>query len=233
MIETEVGPGQRAAEDGRRLAGWLGFVGLFASLAYGSNLAGESTAIEEPLYDSSFFIASTVGLAMMVGVAFLIAIGARKRELFALRRPRSWPRAFGYSFLVLVAILTLAALVSPFLDPGEEQGLLPEDWPPPDAAVFALNTAAVVVAAPLAEELLFRGLGYSLFERFGSAVAVVATSAAWAAAHGLVDAFPVIFAFGIGLTLLRRATGSIVPGMILHGVFNALALAAAVASASG
>jgi len=232
MIETEVGPGQRAAEDDRRLAGWLGFVTLFAALAYGSNLAGETDTIDEPLYDSSFFVASVVGLAMMVGVAFLVAIGARKRELFALGRPRSWPRAAGYSFLVLLAIFTLAALLSPFLDPGEEQGLLPQDWPPPDAAVFALNAAAVVIGAPLAEELLFRGLGYSLFERFGSAVAMIATSAAWAAAHGLVDAFPVIFAFGIGLTMLRRATGSILPGMILHGVFNALALAAAAASSS-
>jgi len=233
MIEMKVAVGQRAAADDRRLAGWLGFVTLFAALAYGSNLAGESTSIEEPLYDSSFFVASVVGLGMMVGVAFLVAIGARKRELFALRRPRSWPRAAGYSLLILVGIFILGALVSPFLDPGEEQGLLPEDWPPPDAAVFALNAAAVVIGAPLAEELLFRGLGFSLFERFGVPVAVIATSAAWAAAHGLLEAFPLIFALGIGLSLLRRATGSIVPGMVLHSVFNGLALAAAAASASG
>ncbi len=232
MIGTRVAAGQREAEDGRRLAGWLGFVTLFAALSYGSNVAGEGVAIEEPLYDSSFFVSSLIGLGMFVGVALLLAIGARKRELFALRRPRSWPRAAGISLLVLLGIFALGALVSPFIDPGEEQGLLPEEWPPPDAFVFALNAAAVVVGAPLAEELLFRGVGYSLFERFGPVVAIVAPSAAWAAAHGLVEAFPIILALRLGLGVLRRASGSVVPGMILHGVFNALALAAAAAGAS-
>ena len=232
MIVRKVAEGQRAANDDRRLAGWLGFVTLFAALAYSSNLVADDSTVEEPLYDSSFFFASVVGLGMMVGVALLVAVRARKRELFALRRPRSWGRAAGISFLVLVGILVLSAAVSPFIDPGEEQGLLPDEWPPPDAAVFALNAAAVVIGAPLAEELLFRGLGYSLFERFGSVAAIVVPSAGWAAAHGLLEAFPLIFALGLGLGILRRSSGSIVPGMILHGIFNALALGAAAASAS-
>jgi membrane protease YdiL (CAAX protease family) len=228
MIETKVGPGQRVAQDDRRIAGWLGFVTLFAALAYGSNLAGEDTSIEEPLYDSSFFVASVVGLGMMVGVAFLVALGVRKRELFALRRPRSWPRATGYSFLILVGIFVLGALVSPFLDPGEEQGLLPEDWPPPDAAVFALNAAAVVIGAPLAEELFFRGLGYSLLERFGRWAAIVLVGIAFAIDHGLLQAFPALFVFGCALAWLRSRTDSVYPGVLLHSAFNGIALIAAV-----
>ena len=233
MIERTVRPGQRAADDDRRLAGWLGFVALFAVLAYGANLSGEEIEIEEPLYDASFFVSSVVGLGLMVGAAFLVARRAPKRELFALRRPRSWWRAAGVSFLILVAIFALGALLSPYIDPGGEQGLLPEEWPPPDAGVFALNAVAVVVGAPLAEELLFRGLGYSLFERFGTVVAIVAPSIAWAFAHGLVEAFPIIFVLGVGLGVLRRMTGSVIPGMVLHGVFNGLALAAAAAGAAG
>ena len=225
--------GQRAADDDRRLAGWLGFVVLFSTLSYGSNLAAEETGPEEPLYESSFFVSILFGLGLMVGVALLVAIGVRKRDLFALRRPRSWPRAAGISFLVLVGIVVLSGLVSPFIDPGGEQGLLPEDWPPPDAAVFALNAAAVVVGAPLAEELLFRGVGQSLFERFGSIAAIVVPSAGWAASHGLLEAFPIIFALGLGLGMLRRSSGSVVPGMILHGVFNAIALVGAAVGASG
>jgi membrane protease YdiL (CAAX protease family) len=215
----------------RRLAGWLGFVGLFSTVAYASNFAAESELPDEPLYESSFFVASLFGLVLMLGAALLVAIGARKRELFALRRPRSWPRAIGLSFGVLVGVLALSGLVSLWLDPGGEQGLLPEEWPPPDAAVFALNAVAVVVGAPLAEEVLFRGLGYSLLARFGTPVAVIGTAAAWGAAHGLVEAFPLIFALGVGLGLLRRYTDSIVPGMILHATFNALALLTAAAAA--
>lgn len=225
-------PGQRAAADDRRLAAWLAFVALFAALAYGADDSALD-GVEEPLYESSFFAASLLGLALMVGAALLVAARASKRDLFALRRPRSWWRAAGISLLILVGMLVLAAALSPFIDPGEEQGLLPETWPPPDATVFALNAVAVVVFAPFAEELLFRGVGYSLFERFGTVAAVLAPSVGWALAHGLVEGFPVIFAFGLGLGLLRRASGSVVPCMILHAIFNALALVAAGASASG
>lgn len=231
IIERTVASGQRAAQDDWRLAGWLGFVALFAALAYS---ADDTTleGMEEPLYEASFFVASAVGLGLMVGAALLVALRAPKRAVFALWRPRSWWRAVGISFLILVGMLALAGALSPYIDPGEEQGLLPEAWPPPDAAVFALNAVAVVVLAPFAEEFLFRGIGYSLFERFGTVAAVVAPAVGWALAHGLVEGFPVIFAFGIGLALLRRASGSIVPCMLLHAIFNTLALAAAAASAS-
>ncbi len=214
-----------------RLAGWLAFVGIFSSISYASNFSAEDELPEEPLYESSFFVASAFGFAVMIGAALLIAVGVSKRELFALRRPRSWPRAIGASIAVLVGVLALSGLVSLWLDPGGEQGLLPEDWPPPDAAVFALNVAAVVVGAPIAEEIIFRGLGYSLLARFGTPVAVLGTAAAWGLAHGLVEAFPLIFALGVGLGLLRRYTDSVYPGMILHAVFNAIALVAAAAAA--
>jgi membrane protease YdiL (CAAX protease family) len=220
-----------AARSNGRLAAWLGFVALFASLAYAANLAGEEE-LGEPLYEPEFFIASIVGFGILAGAAVLIAIGTNMRSVFALRRPRSWPKALGISLLVFVGVLLVSAALGAFVDPAEEQGLLPETWPPPDSIVFGLNAASIVIGAAVAEELLFRGIGYTLLERFGTAFAVVGSAAAWAAAHGLVDGFPLIFAFGIGLALLRRASTSIFPGIVLHGVFNAFALVAAAISSS-
>lgn len=215
----------------RRLGGWLGFVGLFSAVAYAGNFGTSGDTPEEPLYEPSFFFASLVGFTLLIGAALLVTVGTRKRDVFALRRPKSWLRALGISFGVLVGVLAVSGVVSMWLDPGGEQGLVPEDWPPPNAAVFALNVAAVVVGAPVAEELLFRGVGFTLLSRFGSWIAIVGTAAAWAATHGLVEAFPVIFAFGVGLGILRRSSDSVVPGMLLHALFNGLALAAAAASA--
>ena len=51
-------------------------------------------------------------------------------------------------------------------------------------------------------------------------------------AGGLLEAFPLIFGLGIGLGFLRRATNSIVPGMLLHATFNGIALFAAALEAS-
>lgn len=215
-----------------RLVAWLTFIALFATTAYYGTLTDSVPAEDEPLYDWSFFVASTFGFALMIGVALVIAIGRPKRELFALRRPRSWGRAFGLGILVLFFVFVLSGILGQFLDPGGEQGLLPDTWPPPDWVVYGLNAAAVVIGAPLAEELMFRGLGYSLLEPYGVRVAIVGSACAWGLAHGLVQAFPLIVALGIGLGFLRRATGSIVPGMLVHATFNGIALFAAALQAS-
>lgn len=215
----------------RRLIAWVAFVAFFASVAYTGN-AMEVGDPGEPLYEREFFVASMLGFGLLAGAALLISIGTDVRSSLALRRPRSWPKAGGIALLVFVAVLVVSGILGYFVDPAEEQGLLPENWPPPDTGVFALNAAAVIVGASVAEELLFRGIGYTLLEPFGRVVAVVGTAAAWAAAHGLLAGFPLIFVFGLGLALLRRFSGSVVPGVLLHACFNAFALAAAAYSAA-
>lgn len=215
-----------------RLIAWLTFIAIFAAAAYYGTFSDSGASEDEPLYHWSFFVASTFGFGLMIGVALLISIGVPKREIFALRRPTSWGRAFGIGVAVLISVFVLGAIVGQFLDPGGEQGLLPDTWPPPDTVVYAFNVAAVVIGAPVAEELMFRGLGYSLLAPYGVGVAIVGSAFAWALAHGLLEAFPLIFGLGIGLGFLRRATNSIVPGMLLHGTFNGIALFAAALEAS-
>jgi uncharacterized protein len=215
-----------------RLVAWLAFIGLFAAVSYAGNFSDDGPTQDEPLYHWSFFVASAFGFGLMIGVALLIAVGAPKRELFALRRPSSWGRAVGIGITVLVAVFALSGILDLFLNPGEEQGLLPDRWPPPDWIVYGFNVAAVVIGAPVAEELMFRGLGYSLLETYGARAAIFGSACAWALAHGLVQAFPLIFALGIGLGYLRRSMGSIIPGMALHATFNGIALVAAALEAS-
>ena len=48
--------------------------------------------------------------------------------------------------------------------------------------------------------------------------------------HGLVQALLVLIPFGAGLAYLRDRTNSVVPGMVVHALFNATALALAVAA---
>jgi len=64
--------------------------------------------------------------------------------------------------------------------------------------------------------------------RYGRWVAIIGTGLAFALAHGLVDAFPLLAAFGFGLAYLRSRVDSVYPGMIVHGLFNAVALTVAV-----
>jgi membrane protease YdiL (CAAX protease family) len=106
---------------------------------------------------------------------------------------------------------------------------VPEEWRPEEAAPFAANLAVTVLFVPVVEELLFRGAGYSLlFARYGKGVALVGTAVLFGLVHGLVFALPLLVAFGLGLAWLRNRTDSVYPGMVLHGLFNGLAIVVAV-----
>lgn len=122
----------------------------------------------------------------------------------------------------------LTAALGPMLHPGREQGLTPSGWQPAHAAAYVANGLAIVLFAPLIEELTFRGLGFSLLQRYGEWVAIIVVGLCFGLAHGLVQALPFLVAFGIGLAYLRSRTGSVYPGMIVHGFFNATALIFAV-----
>jgi membrane protease YdiL (CAAX protease family) len=87
----------------------------------------------------------------------------------------------------------------------------------------------ICVVAPFVEEVTFRGVGFGLIAiRFGEEPAIVGSALLFGLAHGLVEALPLLVAFGIGLAWLRERQESTIPGMILHGSFNALALAASI-----
>ena len=83
-----------------------------------------------------------------------------------------------------------------------------------------------VLIAPLAEELLFRGLAMpALARRWGSGAAVVAVSLFFAAIHFHVTAFVPLFLIATAFSLAYIYTGSLTTPVIMHMLFNAVNLA--------
>jgi membrane protease YdiL (CAAX protease family) len=213
--------------DAGKLAGWLALVGSLAALNYASRFtSGKPPADSLYRYDTA--LSGIVFYALTLGIVLWIARGLTRTEL-GLRAPESWSRALGFAFGMLVALLIAESVLESLLHGAREQGLEPAHWDSSRAVQFALNAAVVVIAAPIVEELTFRGLGFRLLAPLGSAVAVVGTAVAFAADHGLVEGFPALLLFGITVALVRLRTGSLYPGMLLHASFNAFALAVAVA----
>lgn len=215
-----------------RLVVWLSFVAALATLAYaGRWLASEEDdeSSNDLLYQWDSFVAGSIQYGVMLAIVLGICAGLSRRELLALRPPRSWPVALGLGLIVLVATFVAAAALSPLGDAGEEQGLLPEGWDGSRAAPFLANAVLITLAAPAVEEATFRGLGYSLLLRFGPAAAIGVTALLFGAVHGLVIGLPLLVLFGAGLAWLRHRTTSLYPCVALHAVFNGIALLAAVA----
>ena len=169
-------------------------------------------------------------MAIVLGIVLLIARGRPKEEYLGLRRPSSWGLARDSQRSSSSASSSSAAILAPLLHPGEEQGLVPRAWHADRAGAFVANFLVVALLAPMVEELTFRGLGYRLLEPFGRWTAILLVGLLFGLAHGLVEALPILAAFGAGLAYVRMRTGSVYPGMIVHAAFNSLVLIVAVAT---
>jgi membrane protease YdiL (CAAX protease family) len=95
-------------------------------------------------------------------------------------------------------------------------------------AAVALVVVSAVVVAPLAEEFFFRRVlqGWLQKRLSGDAPrAIGIASLAFAAAHaGQGLAFVPLFPLAMVLGLIAERTGSIVPCILLHGLFNAVSV---------
>jgi membrane protease YdiL (CAAX protease family) len=207
-----------------RLSAWLVFVLLIAAIGYAGN-ASESELPDDFVYKYSAAVLGFIQFAVFFGILLLMVLGLPKREVFGLRRPPSWPRAILYVVGALVAVFVLSGALSPFLDAGEEQGIVPEEWDPDRLGAFLAFGAVASFVAPVVEELIFRGVGYSLLEPYGPWVAILATGILFGLYHGLIVALPILAAFGVVLAWLRYKTGSIYPCIAAHATFNGIAIA--------
>jgi membrane protease YdiL (CAAX protease family) len=216
-----------AQPDTGRLAWWAAVVGAFSTLAYVGRFTSDGGP-DEPLYLWSSAVAGAIQFAIFLLLVLLIARGRPLRRYLALQRPTSWGRAAGIAGVLIVLVWLVGFALQPFVDPGEEQNLIPEGWDASRAGPFAANFVVVALLAPVVEELLFRGLGYTLLERLGRWPAILLTAIGFALAHGLVEGLPLLVVFGAGLAYMRSRVGSIVPGILLHMAFNAVVLLAAV-----
>jgi len=84
-------------------------------------------------------------------------------------------------------------------------------------------TFLMVVLGPIGEEILFRGLAYSILrQRRSKLAAIIIVSIIFALAHSQIIHFMPIFIMGIILAYLYERTGSIVPSIALHSSINLL-----------
>ena len=207
-----------------RLGAWLALIGLLTAVGYAARATGGKPD-RDVLYRSSTAVGAIVQEAVVL--AIVIGIG-RAAALRSLRHPRSWTRALLLAVVAFVVIAGTSAALEPLLHAGSEQGLTPDRWDPSRAGAYTFNFVVIAALVPIVEELVFRGVGFSLLRRFGAPLAIAGTAVAFALAHGLVQGLPSLLVFGLGLGWLRWQTGSIVPGIAVHASFNALSLLLAV-----
>jgi membrane protease YdiL (CAAX protease family) len=204
---------------------WLALVAAMIALGYGSR-ASEGKPDPQVLYQWSTAIGGLIQDAVVL--VLVLAIAGFSLRLLALRVPRGFWRTARILGGALVTVYVFEIVYGRLVNPGTEQGLTPHHWEPRHAFVYVVNGIVICTWVPFVEELTYRGLGYSLLERLGRWPAIVAVGLLFGLAHGLVESLPVIAAFGCVLAWIRSRTESVLPGMLLHSLFNLVALVAAV-----
>ena len=211
-----------------RLVAWLAFVGAFIAVAYAGR-ASAGKPDEDVLYRYDTAVGILIQSVIVLAIVLWITRGPMQRDLLGLRAPRSWSGAIGWSIALVVAILVVIPIIESQLHGGEEQGSRPRRvGSRPRAQQYLVNAVLIAGVTPVVEELMFRGAGYSLLARFGQVVAILVVGVTFGLVHGLVYGLAALTVFGIGLAWLRAKTASVYPCIVIHCLFNAVALVAAV-----
>jgi len=204
-------------------------LGLILALGAGVLLSIPVAVIDHPpsgedLSDSANAMVQFAGALSFLLVPIAIAAwrGATPRE--ALRRLglRGFrPSAIGWMFAAIGAYL-LIAIVYVAIAGTPEQEDIAEGF-----GALPVQILLIVVAAPISEEICFRGMLFGgLRERMPRIAAALLSAAIFGGLHATtgVSAIPPLIGFGFVLCLLYEKTGSIVPGIILHMLNNSVAL---------
>jgi len=147
----------------------------------------------------------------------------RVRDYLALLSPRRGEVAFGIA--CLAALLIGFDLLTLLLGRDVVPGFMREAYiSARTSGSLVLFFLAVVIVAPISEEVAFRGFLFRGLSAswLGVSGATIATSAAWAAMHVQYDIFTLgqIFCIGLLLGWIRWASGSTLLTIMLHMLAN-------------
>ena len=203
----------------------LGFiVGILVKMG-----ALSETALGKPVAQ---FIASAVVYVVSSLIAILVPKYVRKigtnREELGLRGMPTWtdillsPIGFIVTMLGGMLLTGVLALMLPNLDWQQTQELGFTNIVSRIEIFEAFLT--LVVIAPIAEELMFRGWLYGKLRcNLGAPIAILITSLLFGIMHGQWNVGVVTFVMSVVMCLQREMTGTIYSGILTHMIKNGVA----------
>jgi len=152
------------------------------------------------------------------------------RELY--KKPKRLARAIGsfpamYGLGYGIALLTLltSMLLTKF---AGEKSLIDELFRPttlePSSDIVSVLAMFIlmVVAAPIFEEFLVRGIMFDALRPYGCGMAIIISSVLFGLMHGSLYMLFYTTALGFALAYIRYATGSLFASTILHAIINSV-----------
>lgn len=191
--------------------------------------------VQEPklLICVSIYIGTFIFKAVTVAfiLLFLTARKAGILKSLGLKMPSPkmrWPILL-IPFVMIALGIRMYYFSDPFISDLPIRFILPESM----LLGNIIMLVSTVIAAPIMEELIFRGYVYGVLERsFGYIISIGATSAIFALIHlqhgSDVIGMSLIFMLGLALGILRYKSDSVFVPIIFHAAYNFTFLAAGI-----
>lgn len=219
--------------------GLLAVIGAIMALAlvhYNVSAAMEKTGImsEEMAQARNASISALVAAPVIIVGGFYLVRSLARAGLKDLGvGPRGILANFGRGLLLLACMMPLVAILislnALFLHTigadMSEQRVVEAIRSETSPLFSALMAAMVLLAAPMWEEFIFRGIFYNGLRRtFGRDEAILISAVVFGFIHGAVLAFLPIFLLAIFLAYAYERTGSLYTPIAMHFLFNAFNL---------
>lgn len=216
----------------RGAAGWCASAALLYLLTQGvmelliSTLMGlrvPGASLSDPV---GYTPAAVCVLHLLVGIGaialpvlFLLYATRLRTEDLRILLPQQWSP--GFCLGLFLGLANLANLIGGLL--GYLIGTHNDTTLPEGGLALVISFLLLCVLPAVGEELLFRGALQGLLRPGGSAAAILGPALLFALLHLDLPRCVTALACGLFLGWLAERTGSILPGMLLHLVNNALA----------
>nr|ASV47039.1 CAAX protease family protein [uncultured bacterium] len=170
-------------------------------------------------------VATTLtGLVTLAAAGIALAVRVRSLPALGVRPTTGRWLLLGVAGGVLAWLVNRVVVLAYFQFTGDLSN--PQESMAAAATTFGWSfigiLAAGAVLVPLAEELLFRGVGYGALRRYGVVVATVVSSVVFGVAHGINVVLPAAIVLGIITAVLYERSRSIWPAVLAHVLNNAL-----------
>ncbi|WP_407407394.1 CPBP family intramembrane glutamic endopeptidase [Peribacillus sp.] len=184
------------------------------------------------LFHDDLYSGTLVGFIM--SIIFMLAVyslalqpkSLRWNEVGLRKFQRSyWKNIIGWSF-VLIVVSILILIVMDIVGIGYENSKTESVQAHLTPIHFVLGFVSAAIISPIYEEILYRGFLYRwLRSKYGLKAGLFLSSFIFMIVHiPNYNVLPVTFISGLLFAWTYEKTKSVVPGMIIHGTFNAIAL---------
>ena len=187
--------------------------------------ASMSTNALQTLYSALVYV---VSLVITIFVPWKLAKSKTTRDELGLRGLPTWTDILlapvGFIVFMIVAVILVAILQSifPGINWNESQDVGFNNLI--SSSDFILAFISLVVVAPVAEELIFRGWLYGkLRAKIPAIPAMLVVSILFGIVHGQWNVGVTVFVMSIAMCTLREITGTIWGGILIHILKNGIA----------